>query len=147
MKVDCRQTDTSISTKSAEYEETYVIALDGYNKILEDKDEFIRQKEANKIFGSSNLHDKSLPAGITINKGENNIKGVRLKEKFYGKSTRPKCAIEKARKKKKIVQSPQEVPSNDTNNQSNDKIQSIHGYQNSQTSTFIASKSSSKFMT
>ncbi|KAM6555987.1 hypothetical protein CsatB_003006 [Cannabis sativa] len=153
----CRM-QTQVSTKSAEYEETYVIALDGYNKILEDVDEFIRQKEANKFFGSTNLHDKSLPAGITINKGENNIKGVKLKEKLHGKSTRPKGALEKARKKKKTVQSPQEVPSNDTNNQSNDKIsfpeqnlsntlfnmpsipsnfnqiQSIHGDQNSQTS-------------
>ena len=42
---------------------------------------------------------------LTLREDEiNNIKGVKLKGKVRGKSTRPKSALEKATKKKKQVQ-------------------------------------------
>ncbi|XP_060972534.1 protein FAR-RED IMPAIRED RESPONSE 1-like [Cannabis sativa] len=121
----CRR-QTQVSTKAAEYEETYIIALNSFNKIMEDVDAFLRQKETNKIPSSSNSNVKILAYdGLTINRDEKNIKGVKFKEKVCGKSTRPKSALEKARKNKKIIQentSPEKVPSNNTNAQSGDNI-------------------------
>ena len=82
---------TLIATKAAEDEETYNIAVIGFNKILEDVEAHSKVGETHK---PSSSHVEN----------ENKIKGVKKKERARGKSSRPKSALEKAYKKKRVTQ-------------------------------------------
>ena len=88
----CR-VQTLIATNVAETEETYNIAVTGFNKILEEVEAHRKAEEVHKP-NSSRIHVRD----------EKKIKGVKKKERVCGKSSRPKGALEKAYKKKRVTQ-------------------------------------------
>ncbi|XP_060973319.1 protein FAR1-RELATED SEQUENCE 5-like isoform X2 [Cannabis sativa] len=102
---------THIATKASGDEKNYDYAISGFRNILEglkkieigntsSNDQVCSQKNENQLSG----RDEEI----------NNIKGVKLKGKFRGKSTRHKSALEKATKKKKQVKH-QKLPTHEGN--------------------------------
>ena len=91
---------TQIATKASEDEETYRFALSRLSKILEDLDSCLRKRVGEKP-NSSNSNVQMMSTN-NVN-ASSSIKGIKAKEKVRGRSIRPQGALEKAKKKNKVV--------------------------------------------
>ncbi|XP_062114158.1 protein FAR1-RELATED SEQUENCE 5-like [Humulus lupulus] len=96
----CRLFQTCVVTKASKSEKAYNYAKSGLRKIVEEIDD----PSNDQIIHSYDENQYS-------SREMNNIKGIKTKGKVRGKSSRPKGALEKARKKKKVERNKNEESS------------------------------------
>ncbi|KAK0575370.1 hypothetical protein LWI29_038009 [Acer saccharum] len=99
---DLCRLQTQVATKAAMTEQTYEIAMNSLYKVIEDVEAHMRGMEVQDL-DSSNNQGNTLPTSDG-NVMDGKIKGVKTKGRPHGKSGRFKSALERATKKKKVVQ-------------------------------------------
>ncbi|KAK1552896.1 hypothetical protein Q3G72_025285 [Acer saccharum] len=99
---DLCRLQTQVATKAAMREQTYEIAMNSLYKVIEDVEAHMRGMEVQDL-DSSNIQGSTLPTSDG-NVMDGKIKGVKTKGRPRGKFGRFKSALERATKKKKVVQ-------------------------------------------
>ncbi|KAL2513109.1 Uncharacterized protein Adt_18709 [Abeliophyllum distichum] len=92
---------TQIATRGSETEEAYNIVIHGFNNILEDIDAITSTRHLHSST-SSIMHNRNYS---NIVDGVGIIMGIKRKGRVRGSSGKPKNALEKGKKKKKICPS------------------------------------------
>nr|XP_048321706.1 protein FAR1-RELATED SEQUENCE 5-like [Ziziphus jujuba var. spinosa] len=93
---DLCRLQTQVATKAAETEETYKIARTALAKILEDVDAYLKDNNIGKSISK-------IVETTTVPSASEKIKGIKSKKRVRGKSTRPRNALERVRKKKNVA--------------------------------------------
>ncbi|XP_060672413.1 protein FAR-RED IMPAIRED RESPONSE 1-like [Ziziphus jujuba] len=93
---DLCRLQTQVATKAAETEETYKIARTALAKILEDVDTYLKGNNIGKSISK-------IVETTTVPSANEKIKGIKNKKRVRGKSTRPRNALERVRKKKNVA--------------------------------------------
>ncbi|XP_048332782.1 protein FAR-RED IMPAIRED RESPONSE 1-like [Ziziphus jujuba] len=93
---DLCRLQTQVATKATKTEETYKIARTALAKILEDVDAYL--KDNNIVKSISKIVETT-----TVPSASEKIKGIKNKKRVHGKSTRPRNALERVRKKKNVA--------------------------------------------
>ncbi|XP_060667884.1 protein FAR1-RELATED SEQUENCE 5-like [Ziziphus jujuba] len=93
---DLCRLQTQVATKATETEETYKIARTALAKILEDVDAYLKDNDIGKSISK-------IIEATTVPSASEKIKGIKNKKRVHGKSTRPRNALERVRKKKNVA--------------------------------------------